>query len=160
MNATQQKLVHQIRDMQRQHEGMNSGGKEMAECEFRKELRDGIGYCENPGLDDLIERNEKLSEDNARLRTQNANLAGAAGELHEALCTSMYREKILRNPHGALMAIADACIEDIMSMTDQEIEDELRDMGLDPAEEAAKVRKIFSDTIQKYPRCAGSGVEE
>lgn len=95
--------------------------------------------------------------------TQNANLAGAAGELHEALCLSMYREKILRNPHGALMAIADACVEDIISMTDQEIEDELRGMGLDPAEEAAKVRKIFEDTIQKFKAgrsaCGGSGVE-
>ena len=57
----------------------------MAECEFRKELRDGIGYCENPALDDLIERNEKLCEENARLRTQNANLAEAAGELAEIL---------------------------------------------------------------------------
>lgn len=55
----------------------------MAECEFRKELRDGIGYCENPGLDNLIERNEKLHAENARLRTQNAKLAGANANLRE-----------------------------------------------------------------------------
>jgi hypothetical protein len=41
------------------------------------------------------------------------------------------------------LALADSAVEDIMSMSDAEILDELREEGLDPAQVAEDMRKAF-----------------
>ena len=46
-----------------------------------------------------------------------------------------------------LQRIQDALCEDILTMSDEEVLQELRDQGLDPDEEAEKMRAIFERAV-------------
>lgn len=56
------------------------------------------------------------------------------------------------NPSVALQRITDALCEDILTMSDEEVLQELRDQGLDPDEEAAKMRALFEQAVVEADR--------
>lgn len=48
--------------------------------------------------------------------------------------------------------LTDALVDDIMSLSDGELEAELREDGLDPTEEAERVRKLIDQAIERHRR--------
>lgn len=56
------------------------------------------------------------------------------------------------NSSIALQRITDALCEDILTMSDEEVLQELRDQGLDPDEEAAKMRALFEQAVVEADR--------
>jgi hypothetical protein len=52
----------------------------------------------------------------------------------------------------ALQRLTDALVEDILSLSDEEVLQECRDQGLDPDEEAAKMRALFEQAVVEADR--------
>jgi hypothetical protein len=53
----------------------------------------------------------------------------------------------MTSSHKQLDNLVDAFVDDILAMTDEEIEAEMREDGLDPAVEADRMRKLIDDVI-------------
>lgn len=55
-----------------------------------------------------------------------------------------------RDPESDLANIYNALAESVLEMSDEEIEEEIRDEGLEPGEVAAHVRQVMRQAVQDY----------
>lgn len=56
-----------------------------------------------------------------------------------------------------LQNLADALVDDILSLSDEEILAKAREDGLDPEQEAARLRKMFEEIVSDAAEGVGRG---
>lgn len=57
-----------------------------------------------------------------------------------------------RDPEADLANIYNALAESVLEMSDEEIEQEIRDEGLEPGEVAAHVRQVMREAVEGFQR--------
>lgn len=80
--------------------------------------------------------------------------------MEEIAATSMRLQGNWREfPTTKLDALVDALSESVLEASDDEILDELRESGVDPVAEAARLKKMLLDTVKTFDKPDGTGRE-